>query len=462
MTDGTEWLAPLVWDGHAEPVRVHEPQAVIASVEPGSIADQLGLRPGDRIARVNGQAPRDVIDWQLWTADESLELAVETGAGEPLLLSFAKDPHEDLGLGFADELFVPLRTCNNGCLFCFVLQAPPGMRPTVYVKDDDYRLSFLHGHFTTLTNLTEPHFERIVHQRLSPLHVSVHASDPALRRELLANPKADLGWDYLVRLLAAGIECHTQIVVCPGVNDGAQLDRTIGDLAALGRGVLSIGVVPVGLTRFQANPRLRPMSEADAAATIDQIDAWRARLGCPTSRRVYAADELFLNAGRPLPASGYYDDYPQYENGIGTVRTLLDEAAMLVPRLPRSAPRRRVLAVTGEYGSLFLPPLIDALNAVTGLTVELVAVPNALFGGNVRCAGLLCAGDIAPAVAARGPADQVVLPARCLNDAGVLLDDVSVAELSRQLGVPVVAAGTFAELATVCCGRPVAEPLPAW
>lgn len=461
MSGSEPWPPPEVRDGHPAPVRVHEPRAIVASIEPGSIAEQLGLAPGDRIARINGQAPRDVIDWQLWTGVEALELGLETAAGEALLISLEKDPHEDLGIGFTDELFVPLRTCNNGCLFCFVLQAPPGMRPTVYVKDDDYRLSFLHGHFTTLTNLTEPHFERILHQRLSPLHVSVHASDPALRRELLANPKADLGWDYLARLVAAGIECHTQVVACPGVNDGARLDRTIADLAKLGPGVLSVGVVPVGLTRYQQHPLMRPMTAGEAGATIDQVDAWRERLGGPENRRVYAADELYLNAGRPLPDDAYYDDYAQYENGIGTVRSLLDEAAELAACLPRSVPERRVLVATGEYGALFLPPLVDALNGVEGLSIELVPVRNELFGGNVRCAGLLCGRDLVPALAGR-PAEAIVLPARCLNDDTVLLDDVSLADLEARLGVPVAAAETFGELAAVACGRPIAVPAPAW
>lgn len=441
----SELSAPLIALGSTGHQRVREPDAIVASVEPGSIAEQLGLEPGDRLARIDGQPPRDIIDYQLWTAVEQLELTIERSGGEIVDLVFDKDEHEDLGLGFADELFVPLRTCNNGCLFCFVLQAPPGMRPTVYVKDDDYRLSFLHGHFTTLTNLTEPHFERIVAQRLSPLHVSVHASDPALRRELLANPKADVGWHYLTRLIAEGIDCHTQIVVCPGVNDGAQLDRTIADLVDLGPRMASIGVVPVGLTKYQEHPLMRPMTAAEAAATIDQIDAWRAR-----RREIYAADELYLNAGRPFPELAYYDEFVQYENGIGPVPWLLDEVATLA--LPAAAPPCRVIVVTGEYGGRFLGKMIDKLTAVDGLEVELVPVVNELFGGNVACAGLLCGCDLEAELRRRAPADLVVVPARALNDEERFLDDVHLDELAVRLGTRIEPAATAADLASLACG----------
>jgi len=431
---------------HALPMRVREPAAVVALVEPGSIADQLGLRPGDRLRRIDGQPPRDIIDYQLWTATDELELAIGGADGREWVVAFEKDEHEDLGLTFVDELFTPLRTCNNGCLFCFVTQAPPGLRSTVYVKDDDYRLSFLHGHFTTLTNLTEAHFERIVAQGLSPLHVSVHASDPEVRRVLLDNRKAAAGWRYLERLLAAGIECHTQVVVCPGVNDGAQLDRTVGDLLALGAGVPSIGVVPVGLTRYQTQPAMRAMTAAEAAATVARVDCWRAR-GAPA----YAADELFLLAGQPLPAEDYYDDFAQLENGIGQTRLFCDEATAVAGLLPASiAPARRVTVVTGGYGARILAPFVARLNAVAGLEVALAPVRNDLFGGNVACAGLLGGHDISAQLGRRAPAELVVLPARALNEDGLLLDNVSLPALAAALGATVTAAGSATELAEAC------------
>ncbi|MBI2298068.1 MAG: DUF512 domain-containing protein [Armatimonadetes bacterium] len=434
------------------PMRVREPRAQIAGVEPGSIADQLGVRPGDRLARINGEPPRDVIDYQLWTAAEELELVFETAGGETLACAFQKDPAEDLGLTFADELFVPLRTCNNGCLFCFVLQAPVGLRPTVYVKDDDYRLSFLHGNFTTLTNLTEAHFERIVAQRLSPLYVSVHASDPALRRQLLDNQKADAGWDYLVRLCAAGIECHTQIVVCPGLNDAAELDRTIGDVARLRPAVQTIGVVPVGLTRFQAHPLMRPMTAAEAAATLDQVDAQRARLGSRGDGFVYAADEQYLNASLPLPPAAYYDGFAQIENGIGPSRLLLDQVAEALRRLPHKLPKQRVAVLTGGYGATLLADFAAALRGIESVDLELIPVRNELFGGNVSCAGLLCGRDMLAALAGRPPFDRVILPARALNDEGVLLDDLTPHDLAARLGIPVGACATPAEVVAVLRG----------
>lgn len=443
--------------GHAEPMRVREPDAVIAAVEPGSIAEQLGLRPGDRIRRVNDQPPRDVIDWQLWTACEELDLLVRPAEGAETVISFEKDEHEDLGIRFHGDLFTPLRVCNNGCLFCFVVQAPPGLRPTVYVKDDDYRLSFLHGHFITLTNLTEQHFERIVGQGLSPLHVSVHASDPDVRRVLLDNAKAQTGWDYLTRLVAAGIECHTQIVCCPDVNNGAVLEQTIDDLEALGDGILSIGVVPVGLTRFQNHPAMRPMTPDEAAAVIDQIDARRAGHGTVP---VFAADELYLESGRPLPDSDYYDDFCQLENGIGPTRLFLDDAEDLELDLPDSAEPRQVTVVTGGYGALFLPPLIDSLNAVDGLRVELAVIRNDLFGGNVACAGLLAGRDIIDQLGPR-PGLVVVTPQRAFDEQERMLDNVTLADLRAGLATEVVIAADPRGIA-LACGLDIPEPEANW
>lgn len=441
---------PLVLDGHAVPQRVREPEAVIAEVEPDSIAAQLGLQPGDRLCRINGQAPRDVIDYELWTAAEELELGVLGADGEPVIYELEKDEHEDLGLGFRDLLFVPLRTCNNGCLFCFVLQAPPGLRPTVYVKDDDYRLSFLGGHFTTLTNLTEPHFERIVHQHLSPMYVSVHASEPHLRRMLLDNAKADVGWAYLEKLVAAGIECHTQVVVCPGVNDGEHLDRTLADLAALRPGVVDVGVVPVGLTKYQEHPLMRPMSPDEAARTIDQVAAWRSRAGEPGAAFVYAADELYLESGRPLPAADYYDEFTQVENGIGQTRLFLDAAAELLADLPDRTAPRRVLLVTGEYGGPLLAPLVAKLRQVGGLTVEVQVIRNDLFGGNVACSGLLAGRDIIAQTPRQPAGTQIALPGRAVNERELMLDDVGLPELGAALGGPVTPCLTPADLWRVC------------
>ncbi len=439
--------------GHARPMAVREPQALIVSVDPGSIADQLGLRPGDRINRVNGQPPRDIIDWDLWTAAEELDLLVTHEDGREDLYTFGKDVHEDLGLGFETELFTPLRTCNNDCPFCFVLQAPPGLRPTVYVKDDDYRLSFLHGHFVTLTNMTEQHIERVLHQQLSPLHVSVHASSPAARRELLGNQKADVGWRTMTTLLDAGLECHTQIVCCPGVNDGVVLNETVEALRALGPGVLSVGVVPVGLTRFQSNPTMRPMTPAEAGATIDAIDAFRS---AASATPVYAADELYLEAGRPIPPDAYYDDYCQLDNGIGLVRLLLDEVDDLAMDLPTEPVEGRLTMVTGEYGALFLPPLVELLNRVPGFSAELAVVRNDLFGGNVACAGLLAGADIIAQVGPR-PGRVVALPRRAVDKQERLIDSVTLDELSAALEAEVIVADSPLELAVALGLLPPAE-----
>ncbi len=438
---------PLVFEGHARPMRVREPEAVLAAVEPDSIADQLGLVPGDRVRRLNGQAPRDLIDWQLWCATEEIDLLVEHADGERVLYSFEKDEHEDLGVQFESMLFTPLRTCNNGCLFCFVEQAPAGLRPTVYVRDDDYRLSFLGGHFTTLTNLTEQHFERIVYQHLSPLYVSVHASDPQVRERLLGNAKARAGWEYLQRLVAAGLECHTQVVLCPGINDGVQLDQTIGDLVALGPGVLSVGVVPVGLTRYNAQPELRPLTPAEARATVAQVATWRERVGRAGRRRVYAADELFLLSAEPLPAAEYYDDYPQIENGIGPLRLFEDQAQVaLRDAAPALTPPRVVWFVTGEYGAQALDGFVTALNRLGGLDVVRQVVRNDLFGGNVKCSGLLGGRDILAQVPAPPRGSLALLPGRAVDEQERFLDGVTVGDLAAAWQVPVVPCWTPGEV----------------
>lgn len=432
------------------------PDAVIAHVEPGSPADELGLRPGDRLRRINGRTPRDVIDVLFYGAEEHVTLTVETAAGEVLPVELDKESGESLGLTFAEELFQPLKTCNNDCLFCFVHQAPPNLRPTVYVRDDDYRLSFLHGNFTTLTNLTEPHFARIVEQRLSPLYVSVHTTNPDLRPRLFGNPKANRGLEYLYRLCDAGIELHTQLVLCPGLNDGPELDRSLGDLATRWPQVRSISAVPVGLTKFQPHrDRLRVYERHEAEQVLAQVEAWQARfrreMDC---NLVYAADEFYLLAGRPLPSAAEYDDFPQVENGVGLTRLFLDEAEEVLTQAPSSlsAPRR-VTVVTGALGGQVLAGLVERLNETRNLHVDLAVVPNRFFGETVTVAGLLTGQDILHTLRGCPRPDLYLLPAVALNEDGLFLDGRRLEDLGRELGVPVQPAASARELAVWAWGR---------
>lgn len=424
--------------------------AVIAGVEPGSIAAELGLRPGDRIKRINGRAPRDVIDIEYYGAEERVTLTVVTLEGEEVFCEVEKDPTEPLGIHFAADLFHPLKTCNNDCLFCFIRQAPPNLRPTVYVRDDDYRLSFLYGHFTTLTNLTEAHFERIVQQRLSPLYVSVHTTNPKLRRVLFNNPQAPRGWDYLQRLCAAGIQCHTQLVLCPGINDGPELERSLRDLSALWPQIRSVAAVPVGLTRFQPHrDRLRPYTRDEARRVLDQLAPWQERFRREAGTHfAYAADEFFFLAERPIPPAEYYDDFAQVENGVGLTRLFLDEAAEALRQAPPAvSPPRRVTIITGELGGRILADFVARLNETAHLTLDLAVVPNRFFGETVTVAGLLTGQDILASLRSLPRPDWYLLPAVALNPDGLLLDDLRPADLEQELGTLVAVASGARELA---------------
>ncbi|HOF87935.1 MAG TPA: DUF512 domain-containing protein, partial [Armatimonadota bacterium] len=345
-----------------------------------------------------------------------------------------KDADEDLGLVFAHDVFDRVRRCRNNCVFCFERQMPAGMRPSLSLRDDDFRLSFLHGNFLTLTNLRPDDLARIVRERLTPLYVSIHATDPAVRRAMLRNRAAG---DILaqVRLLGDhGIQVHGQIVLCPGWNDGPVLARTLNDLAALYPAVLSVGVVPVGLTAHRpAGPDVRAVTPGDAEAVLDLIAAMQAallpRLG---TRLVFAADECYLMTGRPLPPDAAYEEYAQAENGIGLSRRFLDEAAALhIPPLPA----RAVTLATGALAA----PLVESFTArlrAAGADARVAAVPNRFYGGGVSVAGLLTGRDLLAALRGRDLGAALILPAVTLNADGRFLDDLTPADLEAALGVP--------------------------
>jgi putative radical SAM enzyme (TIGR03279 family) len=341
-----------------------------------------------------------------------------------------------------------VRQCANKCVFCFVDGNPLGARQALHLKDDDFRLSFTYGSYVTLTNLGPKGFQRLIDQRLSPLYVSVHATEPEVRERLLGVPLGGGILEQLGRLTAAGIDVHTQVVLCPGWNDGPHLDRTLGDLWALGPGVLSLSVVPVGLTQYNLDRPVRLLTGAECAAALRQVDRARGR-----ARRerglgwAYAGDELYFLAGEPLPAPEYYDDWPLTENGVGAVRRLLDGFDAGLARVPKRE-GERILVVTGTRMGPMLEPLAARLQAATGARVEVIAVENTMFGPTVNTAGLLPGLAIRDAVAerlaGRAPAQAaqlVLLPAEALNDDGRFVDDVALADLAAALAPARVAAG---------------------
>lgn len=411
---------------------------VVQAVRPGSIAAELELFPGDRVISVNAAPLDDLIDYRFYSTDERLRVLVAKQGGERWLLEIEKEYDEDLGLSFAAPI-PKMHRCRNRCLFCFVDQMRPGLRSSLYIKDDDYRLSFLEGNFITLTNADERDLERIADQRLSPLYVSVHTTNPALRRRLMGHRRAGEIVRQLRFLRAAGIEVHTQVVLCPGLNDGGELWRTVKDLAALWPSVRSVGVVPVGRTRYREG--LYPLTGftvPGARSLLTAVGAWQERYRRRYGNSfVYAADEFFLLAGCDVPPAAAYDGFVQLENGVGLVRLFLDEWALVEPELPNRMSPRRVTIVSGRLAASLFVPLVERLNRVEGLEVRLAAIDNQFLGPTVTVSGLLSGGDIAAQLAGGAFADLVVVPGTALKDGREFLDDMTSAELGRRLGTRV-------------------------
>jgi putative radical SAM enzyme (TIGR03279 family) len=401
----------------------------IAEIVQGSIASDLQLEIGSRVVRINGEVVRDAIDYRFLEVDGELELEVAApGCGGSTIYEIEKDAGEALGIVPAADA---VRQCANKCVFCFIDGNPAGARQSLHLKDDDFRLSFTYGSYVTLTNLGRAGFQRLIDQRLSPLYVSVHVTEPAVRERLLGVPRGGEIVDQLKRLTAAGIEVHTQVVLCPGWNDGAHLERTIRELWELGPGILSLSVVPVGLTQYNLNRPVRLLTQSEAADAVARIDEVRRRSQAERGTGwAYAGDELYFIAGREVPAAQYYDDWPLMENGVGAVRSLLDSFEAGLPDVPRLA-GRRIAVVTGERMGPVFEPLARRLAEKTDAVVEVLGVRNRMFGETVTTAGLLPGVDMQDAVLAGGGYDVVLLPAESLNDDDAFIDDLSLAAFVR-------------------------------
>ena len=449
----------------------------IEAVEPESPAAQAGILPGDRLLAINGRAIKDVVGYQFHQVGERLTLEVVRDA-QPLSLPVRKDEDADLGLVFFDPTFDGIKRCNNHCPFCFVDQNAPDLRPSLDIKDDDYRYSFLYGGFITLTNLKEADWQRIFEERLTPLHVSVHATEPALRRRLLGNPRAPEIIPQLQRLGEHGIQAHTQLVLCPGINDGPALDRSLTDLGALWPHVRSVSAVPVGLTnqrRRMLDPALRSYRPDEARPVFEQIAGWQKRFRREFGVNfVYASDEFYLQAGIPVPAARQYDGFEQYENGVGMVRRTLDEARRTARRLPARLERPiRAVVVCGMMAAGSLREAFAPLMEIPDLDLQVVPVANRALGAQVTCSGLLFGRDVvealaayAPARGAAQPADLVFLPRRMFDFSGVrTLDEWTFPRFQETLGCPVIAAEWTADvLATIrraAAGVDCTTPAPA-
>ena len=408
---------------------------VINHVAKDSIGSELELAAGDVLHSINGQQVEDCLDARFWLADESVLLEVEKTDGAVWELEVDKEVSDDLGLSFEHP---QPRSCGNKCVFCFVHQLPRGLRSTLYVMDEDYRFSFLYGAYITLSNLSEPDFQRIVEQHLSPLYVSVHSTNPELRNRLLRRD-VDPVLPLIQRLLDDGIELHTQVVVCPEWNDGSELERTVGELYALGVGVLSLALVPVGLTGHRAGlPQLRVPTAVEAGAVLNLVDSLQERfLRDRGTRWIFAADEWYLRAGRELPTYESYEDFPQLENGVGMIADFRRQSRRLLARIKSAFPLQ-LTAVTGRSFARELAAFLTELEKKSAVTVESVAVESRLFGGDVSVAGLVTGSDILEQLKHRSLGAVLLVPDVMLREeTDMFLDDMTLDQLAEQLGVPV-------------------------
>lgn len=432
----------------------------VTAVAGASPAAAAGLALGDELVSLNGRKPRDVLEYRQLADEEELDLLVRPdGGAAPRHVHLRKDAGQPLGIEVSSAVFDRVRTCDNHCAFCFIYQLPKGMRRSLYVKDDDYRLSFLYGNFTTLTRFTELDAERVLNERLSPLFVSIHATDPEIRAGMLRNPKGATSLRWLRVLLEAGIEVHGQIVVCPGINDGAVLTDTLADVLDEYPALATLGVVPLGLSRFSREADMRPHTQADAAAVCDTVAEWQEIFLRAFGRRlVHAADEYYLLARRDFPATAEYDGFPQHENGIGMARAFerafygkpgsgdgvrhgffswVDGAppegyrARRGVHTPAVADPRPVSVLTGTYGAQVLAPLITSHPR---RDVRVLRVENRFFGGNIGVAGLLTGADMARVLAEQPDDERYLVPDACLSN-GRFLDGTSPGDLPRRVEV---------------------------
>ena len=412
-------------------------------VHPESVGAELGIEPGFELHSVDGRELTDFLDWEFLTAEDRFVLLASSPSGE--LFEYDVERPPDLPLGI--ELEPPrIRRCANRCDFCFVDGLPEGLRDPLYIRDDDYRLSFRYGNFATLTNLKPRDVERILEYRLSPLYVSVHATDPVVRRRLLRHPLAPAIVPQLAEFAAGGIRFHTQIVLQPAVNDGAVLRRSLEDLYGLGAAALSVSVVPVGLTEFSKHDLVREPTAEECRSSIDIVEEFRVRaLAERGVRWAYGADELYVVAGEPLPPADTYDGFQQAENGVGSVRFLqqqIDHARSELPELRGM----RIGVFTGRAMARLMPEVLDTLEGATGAAFELVPLTNTLLGSSVTCAGLLPGRDFLTALEGRGGLDLALIPAEALNDNGCFLDDLTLAELEATSPVEVRPSYDFADV----------------
>lgn len=419
----------------------------ITSVESGSRADRAGIASGDVLVSINGNEINDVLDYRFYLTERNVVIGL-TRDGEKYTVTLKKGEYDDIGLDFETPLMDKKHTCKNGCIFCFIDQNPEGLRDSLYFKDDDSRLSFIHGNYITLTNMTDRDIARIIKMRFSPINISVHTTNPELRVRMMKNKRSGEVLRYLSDLKEAGISMCAQIVLCRGINDGAELERTLSDLAEYCPELTSVAVVPAGLTKYR--DKLYPLTDftaEEAGAVIDTVDrfgeSFVERFG---TRLVFCADEFYLKSGRAIPDAQYYEDYPQLENGVGMIRSFSDEFLMCVEDVEneaRSASERTVSIATGVAAYPTVSALVEKLTAICpNLTVNIYKIINNFFGESITVSGLLTGKDIYEQLKDKNLGDELLIPENALRSGeDVFLCDMTVGELSDKLSVKVRPAG---------------------
>lgn len=430
---------------------------IISGIKKGTPADRAGIETGDRLLKINGLPFFDLLDYYYLCTERKLTLSIYNKKGIRREYHILKEYDDDLGLEFFSPTIGPIRRCRNRCVFCFIDQQPSTLRPSLFEKDDDYRLSFFHGNYITLTNMGKLDLKRIIRRGLSPLYISIHSTDPAIRRRMMRNRFAGQILEQLSHLASAGIVMHGQIVLCPGFNDGVHLQKTINDLLHLYPALRTVALVPVGLTRYRQNlPALKSITPGDAVAIVKRFSELQAEfernLGTPF---VYLADEFYLLSGFPIPSDAHYGKYEQVENGVGLGRLFLNELEQWKQAPLESVPGDiEISLVTGQSGSPFIKLFLIELEKIKGIKAKLHVLANEFWGGNVTVTGLLTGSDLLSGLAQQKLGQVVFIPAVMLKKGtGLFLDNISLKELASKLKVKIVPVNNLAEIRSYLINR---------
>lgn len=414
---------------------------IVKSVAAGSIAEELDIEPGDILLRINGNEIKDVFDYHYLVNDEYLELLILKKNGEEWELEIEKEYQEDLGIEFVEGLMDKYRTCRNKCIFCFIDQNPKDMRETIYFKDDDSRLSFLQGNYITLTNMSDEDIDRIILYKLAPINISVHTTNKELRCKMLNNRFAGEALDKIKKLYENKIEMNSQIVLCKGYNDGKELDKSIEDLSGYIPYMRSLSVVPIGLTKYRDNlTQVDKFTKEDALQVLEQIHSWQDRIKEKHgSRFVFASDEWYITAGLPIPDAEYYEGYGQIENGVGMVRSLIEEVHDYLEKVEANTTTRKISMATGKLAAPFIERLAkDVTTKYTNVEANVYTIENEFFGKDITVAGLLTGQDIIKQLKGKELGEFLILPSVLLrDDEDVLLDDLRISDIERELGIKI-------------------------